>query len=85
MGIHQEKGNYVDAETCRLNVEQLKKDFEIQRLYELEQNQKREREDLARTHQQELDNFNKFWDKKLEDFYADGQRMEGEMSQRHQD
>lgn len=40
MENYQKNGNYVDAETCRITVEQLKKDFEARKLYELEQKHK---------------------------------------------
>jgi hypothetical protein len=50
MEEHQRNGNYVDAETCRVTVEQLKKDFESRKLYELDQKHKQESGDLARTH-----------------------------------
>lgn len=40
---------------------------------------------MARTHEQELEHFNKFWDKKMEEHHAEGQRLEKEMSDRHQE
>lgn len=67
MEDHQRNGNYVEAETCRVNVEQLKKDYESRKLYELQQKHKQQNTDLARTHDQQLDHFNKFWDKKMEE------------------
>lgn len=30
-----------------------------------------------------MQNFNKFWDKKMDDYYVDGQRLEKEMAERH--
>lgn len=46
MNDHQKKGNYIDAENCRLLSEQLKKDLENRRLHEMEQRQKKENSDL---------------------------------------
>ena len=79
----QRNGNYVEAENCRATVEQLKKDFEARKLYELNMKHKQENNDLARTHEQEMEHFNKFWDKKMEEFHADGQRLERDMAERH--
>ena len=80
----QKNGNYVEAENCRTTVEQLKKDFETRKLYELNVKHKQENNDLASTHQDEMDHFNKFWDKKMEEFHGDGQRLERDMAERHQ-
>ena len=71
----QRNGNYVEAENCRVAIEQLKKDYEVRRLYELNEKQKQENSELARSHDDEIDNFNKFWDKKMEDYSKEGQRM----------
>ena len=76
MNDYQTNAKYVEAEECRLHVEQLKKDHVARLQYELEERHRQEDSQLARTHQQELDNFNKFWDKKMEDYHADGQRLE---------
>ena len=83
MTDHQNSGKYVEAEECRLLIEKLKKDHVARLQYELEQRQNNEDQEIAKTHEQELDNFNKFWDKKLEDYHADGQRMEKTMAERH--
>lgn len=83
MEDHQRNGNYVDAESCRLTVEQLKKDFEARKLYQLEQKHKQECSDLARTHEQELEHFNKFWDKKMEDHKNDGDKAVADLKLRH--
>ena len=80
----QRNGNYVEAENCRINVEQLKKDYQARKLYELNMKHKQENTDLAHTHHQEMENFNKFWDKKMEQFHGDGQRLERDMAERHQ-
>lgn len=48
----QTQGSYVEAETCRKRVEELKKDYEARRLYELKQKQKKEARDLEDTHKE---------------------------------
>lgn len=50
----QRTGNYVEAENCRVSVEQLKKDFETRKLYELNMKHKHENTELSNTHQQEM-------------------------------
>lgn len=50
MQEHQKNGNYVEAETQRLNSEQLKKDLEARRIYEMEQKHGQETNDLKRAH-----------------------------------
>lgn len=76
----QHNGNYVEAQNCRVMVEQLKKDFQARKLYELNAKHKHENSDLSHTHNEEMEHFNKFWDKKMEEFYGDGQRLERDMA-----
>ena len=46
----QLNGEYIHAEHCRLRAEQLKRDYEVRRLYELKEKQRREKKELADTH-----------------------------------
>ena len=55
---HQKNGNYVDAENLRVASDQLKKDLEARRVYEMELRHNQERGDLDRAHQDELRTFN---------------------------
>lgn len=49
MAEHQKTGNYIEAEKLRVMSEQLKKDLEARRIYEMEQKHHQEKTDLART------------------------------------
>jgi hypothetical protein len=64
MFIHEKNGNYADAEQNRLKIEQLKKDLESRTLYEMEQRQKREKQDLDKTNNNEITAFNDLMDQK---------------------
>lgn len=48
----QQNSNYVQAEKSRVAIEQLKKDFEARKLYELEQKHRREINELEKTHEE---------------------------------
>lgn len=50
MHEHQKNGNYVEAENHRLASEQLKRDLEARRIYEMEQRHAQENSDLNRAH-----------------------------------
>lgn len=50
MHEHQKNGNYVEAETQRLASEQLRRDLEARRVYEMEQRHAQEDSDLDRAH-----------------------------------
>ena len=63
---NQKGGQYVEAENLRVMSEQLKRDLEARRVYEMEQRHNQENNDLIRSHQEELKTFNDFWDKKIQ-------------------
>lgn len=63
---NQKNGQYVEAENLRITSEQLKKDLEARRVYEMEQRHNQENNDLVRSHEEELKTFNDFWDKKVQ-------------------
>lgn len=50
MHEHQKNGNYVEAEAQRLASEQLRRDLEARRVYEMEQRHAQEDADLERAH-----------------------------------
>ena len=83
MQEHQNNAKYVEAEQCRVNIEKLKTNYVARLQYQLEESHRNEDAELEKTHQQEMQNFNKFWDKKMDDYYVDGQRLEKEMAERH--
>jgi hypothetical protein len=51
MHEHQKNANYVEAENSRLAGEQLKKDLEARRVYEMEVRHAQEQSDLDRSRQ----------------------------------
>lgn len=67
---HEKNGNYKEAETCRLQFEESRKNLEKRRLYEMEARHKKENHDIEKAHNEELGHFNKFWDQKLQEFLA---------------
>ena len=74
MYIHEKNGNYVDAEHNRLKLEQLKKDLEARTLYEMDLRQKRELNDLAKSHDHELATFHDFWNNRTDEVLKEGEK-----------
>lgn len=64
--------------------EQLKKDLEARRIYEMEQRHSQENTDLARAHQDELKTFNDFWDKKIYEYNQEGEKLTRDLQAKHQ-
>lgn len=64
--------------------EQLKKDLEARRVYEMEQRHHQEKSDLARAHQDELKTFNDFWDKKIQEYNQEGEKLTRDLQAKHQ-
>jgi hypothetical protein len=50
----------------------------------MEQRHSQENNDLDRAHDDELRNFNAFWDKKISEFNQEGERMVRDMEAKHQ-
>ena len=42
-----------------------------------------EHTDLTRAHEEELRTFNTFWDKKMNDFESEGNKLTGDMGAKH--
>ncbi len=49
---HQKTGDYIEAEKLRLMSEQLKKDLETRRVYEMEQRHNQENNDVVRAREE---------------------------------
>ncbi len=81
---NQKGGQYVEAENLRVMSEQLKRDLEARRVYEMEQRHNQENNDLIRSHQEELKTFNDFWDKKIQQYSQEGERLIRDMQAKHQ-
>ena len=71
----QEKGDYVEAEECRKRSEDLKKQYEKRRLYEMDMRHNEENEGLKRNYEQELQELNKQWQQSLNQHESDGDRL----------
>ena len=81
---HQKNGNYIEAENLRVTAEQLKKDLETRRVYEMEMRQNQEHGDLTRQQEEEMRTFNAFWDKKMNDYESEGNKMANDLEGKHQ-
>ena len=71
----KKNGNYAEAESCRLAIEELKKDYEVRKKLDLDQKQKIEREDVEKNHEEEVRVFNEGWEKKMNDYEINGSKM----------
>lgn len=80
---HQKNGRYAEAEELRVNSEQLRRDLEARRVYEMEQQHAHERAQLARARDDELKNSSNFWEKKMADYSSEGERQVKDMEERH--
>ena len=80
---HEKNGNYKEAETCRLQFEENRKNLEKRRLYEMETRHKKENADIEKAHNEELSHFNKFWDQKMDEYNAEGDRLCNELTTKH--
>jgi len=50
----------------------------------MEQRHNQEEDDLNKAHEDELHNFNSFWEKKLDEYNQEGDKMIHDMQARHQ-
>ena len=75
MNEGKKNGNYAEAENCRLAIEELKKDYEVRKKYDLDQKQKQEREDVERNQEDERRALGDGWEKKMNDYEINGQKM----------
>lgn len=58
-------GNYVEAENCRVSIQQLRKDYDLRVIEEMEQKHQKDSSELAESHEKEMQTFNNGWEKKL--------------------
>ncbi len=74
---------FLEAECARLKVEELKGLINHSKASELKDKHENEKEDIDKAHQEELEQFNVFWDEKLREFEHESEKMCQELQQRH--
>lgn len=69
----------------KLSATKAKDLLEKRRLYEMSARQRSEKHELERAHEEELREFNGFWNSKEKEQEEDGKRALGEMDERHKE
>jgi|JI9StandDraft_2_1071091.scaffolds.fasta_scaffold93653_2 hypothetical protein len=69
-------GKYVDAESLRLKVAHSKKELEKRKENDMEERHRRERYEVEKAHNDEMNQFNQFWDKKAQELTDEAKKCE---------
>lgn len=71
-----EEFKFLEAESARIRIEELKEGLNRNKASDLNQNHSEEIEKLKVWHQDEIQKFNVFWDEKIADYEEKAQQME---------
>ena len=78
-----EQCRFLEAETARQKIEELKKDVNSNDKTDLKERHFQEMDDIEKANSEEVNQFDKFWDEKMNDFREQSEKMEEEMLARH--
>lgn len=67
--------HFLEAESARLKVEELKALINHSKTNELKDKHVNEKDDIDKAHQEELQQFDTFWDEKLREFEHESEKM----------
>mmetsp|Transcript_25347 Transcript_25347/g.22386 ORF Transcript_25347/g.22386 Transcript_25347/m.22386 type:complete len:292 (+) Transcript_25347:23-898(+) len=81
----EKEGRYVEADMAKTKIEQMKLQLESIRKSALKERHIQEKLELEEAHVAEFNQFNEFWDKKMQEFNDQAQVIEEQMIQRHQE
>ncbi|EGR33479.1 hypothetical protein IMG5_051570, partial [Ichthyophthirius multifiliis] len=80
----EKQGKYIEAEQARNKVKQLKLDLEKRRKEEIKNKHINEKLGIEKAHLEEFNQFNAFWDQKMNEFNEEASKIEQELIQRQQ-
>ena len=63
-----EEFRFLEAESAKIRIEELKEGLNRNKTHDLNQNHSEEIEKLKAWHQEEIDKFNVFWDEKIAEY-----------------
>eukprot|EP01017_Pseudomicrothorax_dubius_P038211 TRINITY_DN5696_c0_g1_i3.p1 TRINITY_DN5696_c0_g1~~TRINITY_DN5696_c0_g1_i3.p1 ORF type:complete len:257 (-),score=97.21 TRINITY_DN5696_c0_g1_i3:129-899(-) len=78
-------GKYVEAQTALMKIEELKNEASKRRKEQMRARHLNEKLEIEEAHLAEFNQFNDFWDKKMQEFNEEAAKAEHEMTSRHQE
>ncbi|CAD8195481.1 unnamed protein product [Paramecium pentaurelia] len=81
----EKAGKYLEADCAKQRLKDLKIKYESKTKLDIRDRHEQEKYDLTRQHQEEMQNFNTFWDEKIEEFEQDAQKLKNELQQKQED
>eukprot|EP01017_Pseudomicrothorax_dubius_P016473 TRINITY_DN186_c0_g1_i3.p1 TRINITY_DN186_c0_g1~~TRINITY_DN186_c0_g1_i3.p1 ORF type:complete len:245 (-),score=94.23 TRINITY_DN186_c0_g1_i3:362-1096(-) len=79
----ERNGKYIEAQSALIKIEEFKKEANRKYKEQLRSRHATERKEVEESHLAEFNQFNEFWDKKMEDFQSEAAKAENELLQRH--
>eukprot|EP01017_Pseudomicrothorax_dubius_P018650 TRINITY_DN2059_c0_g1_i1.p1 TRINITY_DN2059_c0_g1~~TRINITY_DN2059_c0_g1_i1.p1 ORF type:complete len:293 (-),score=108.02 TRINITY_DN2059_c0_g1_i1:139-1017(-) len=81
----ERSGKYIEAQTALTKIEELKTEASNRRREEMRARHLNEKLEIEEAHLSEFNQFNEFWDKKMQQFSEEAAQAEQEMTARHQE
>lgn len=78
-----EQNKFLEAETARQKIEELKESLNCNKQGELNEKHQTEQQDIDQAHQEECQQFKQFWTEKMEEFKKEGEELMAELQSRH--
>lgn len=74
----------MEADAAKKRLAKMKNELERQRRGELVQRFEQERKEVEAAHQEEMEEFNQYWDGKFLEYQQEAERVEGETLDKHE-
>ncbi|CAD8095175.1 unnamed protein product [Paramecium primaurelia] len=78
-------GKYLEADCAKQRLKELKIKYESKTKLDIRDRHEQEKYELTKSHQEEMQNFNAFWDEKIQEFEQDAQKLKNELQQKQED
>ncbi|KRX04140.1 hypothetical protein PPERSA_08355 [Pseudocohnilembus persalinus] len=79
------QGKYLEAESAMKRIEELKVELERQQNQEIKQRHVAEKMRIEKAHLEEFNEFNEFWDKKMQEFDEEAIKIKDDLIERQED
>ncbi len=80
-----EENQFLEAESARQKIDSLKETLNSQKASELKGKHNNEQEDIEKAHEEEINQFETFWNEKMGEFSEESRQMVEEMNERQRE